>query len=55
MEGGYDLNVLSYGWLNIARALLGKNDMEDPLGAAPEELPLPANFIDRLRDIHHLN
>jgi len=36
MEGGYDLDALSHGWLNIAYALQGSDRFSDPLGA-PEE------------------
>jgi acetoin utilization deacetylase AcuC-like enzyme len=36
MEGGYNLDVLGYGWRNIARQLLGQLP-DDPLGPAPDE------------------
>src|SRR5260221_6101812 len=34
LEGGYNLNSLSYGVLNVAYALLGDSQVADPLGAA---------------------
>lgn len=54
MEGGYDLTALSHGWLNIAYALLERDEISDPLGSAAEERPLPDGFLDRLREIHGL-
>lgn len=54
MEGGYDVNTLGYGWVNIAHALLGDDEITDPLGLRggiePDIMPL----IARLRDIHSL-
>jgi hypothetical protein len=37
LEGGYDLEALSHGFLNVAYALLGQDEIVDPLGdiAAP--------------------
>ncbi|MCS6773699.1 MAG: histone deacetylase [Thermoflexales bacterium] len=41
LEGGYDLEALSYGVLNTFRVLLGEDDIEDPLGAAlTQETPI---------------
>ncbi len=54
MEGGYDLRALSHGWANIARRLLGRDDLSDPLGAAPADHSLPSGLLARLRDTHHL-
>ena len=34
MEGGYDLPALANGWVNIARALLGQDEISDPYGEA---------------------
>jgi acetoin utilization deacetylase AcuC-like enzyme len=54
MEGGYNLDALGYGMCNIAHALLGDEDVADPLGrrqgVEPEIMPL----IDRLRQLHNL-
>ncbi len=35
LEGGYDTEVLAAGVVNSARSLLGRDDLEDPLGPAP--------------------
>ena len=35
MEGGYDLEALAHGWCNVARALLGSDELSDPYGAPP--------------------
>ena len=55
MEGGYDLRALAHGWSNIARALLGKDEISDPYGspqtgANSDIKPL----TDQLRRIHRL-
>ncbi|MCY4539669.1 MAG: histone deacetylase [Chloroflexi bacterium] len=54
MEGGYDLQALSHGWCNIARALLGSEELSDPYGAttsgaSPRDIQ---NLINRVRLIH---
>jgi acetoin utilization deacetylase AcuC-like enzyme len=54
MEGGYDLTALSYGWLNIANALLGKDTVNDPLGESPYEKPLPEKLFEQIKTIHQL-
>jgi acetoin utilization deacetylase AcuC-like enzyme len=54
MEGGYDLEALSCGWLNIANALLGKSEVHDPLGTTSQERALPASLIARLKAVHPL-
>lgn len=55
MEGGYDLTALAQGWCNIARALLGKDEISDPYGApsAPAKADVQP-LIDELRRIHRL-
>jgi acetoin utilization deacetylase AcuC-like enzyme len=55
MEGGYDLQALSHGWLNIANTLL-RNEvaLSDPHGSAPFERPLPGSLIDQLCDVHRI-
>ena len=55
MEGGYDLRALAHGWSNIARALLGNDEISDPYGspqtgANSDIKPL----TDQLRRIHRL-
>jgi len=55
MEGGYDLTALAKGWCNIARALLGQDEISDPYGApsAPAKADVQA-LIDELRRVHRL-
>ena len=40
MEGGYDLEALAQGWLNVTRALLGSDELSDPYGPAPSARPI---------------
>ena len=55
MEGGYDLTALAQGWCNIARALLGQDEVSDPYGAprGPSSSDIQP-LIDGLRRIHRL-
>jgi len=56
MEGGYNLNVLSHGWANIARVLLRDELIKDPLGqpdirhTQPDITPI----LNRVKNIHGL-
>ncbi len=54
LEGGYDLEVLSHGMLNVAYALLGTDRMVDPVG----DLDMPQRNTDelvaQLLDLHNL-
>ncbi|MCY4070270.1 MAG: histone deacetylase [Chloroflexi bacterium] len=54
MEGGYDLKALSHGWCNIARALLDREELSDPYGAATEGASARdiQSLINRVRVIH---
>ena len=55
MEGGYDLKALSHGWCNIARALLGVDELSDPCGSAPAPSSQTIQpVIDQVRRIHGL-
>jgi len=56
MEGGYDLDALSYGVCNIARILLGDTPI-DPLGAAPMARTEPdiGSLIALLKKLHRLD
>jgi acetoin utilization deacetylase AcuC-like enzyme len=56
MEGGYNLEVMASGWANIARILLGNQDIIDPLGAPDLVRPEPSaqSIIERVKQIHHL-
>jgi len=54
MEGGYDLEALAHGLLNVGYALQGKDTVSDPLGA----LDMPQQDVKSLADelvlIHNL-
>ncbi len=55
MEGGYDLTALAQGWCNIARALLGQDEVSDPYGAPRTKISADIQpLIDGLRRIHRL-
>ena len=56
MEGGYDLPALAHGWANIARALLGQDEISDPYGearSAADESGIE-RLINKLQGIHSL-
>ncbi|MBX3061476.1 MAG: histone deacetylase [Anaerolineae bacterium] len=52
LEGGYNLTSLSHGVLNVAHALLGDDELSDPLGATTRKEP---NIDDLLRHIKQLH
>lgn len=54
MEGGYDLDVLANGILNVAHALLGDSTVVDPLGPGRKFTLDVKPLIDRLRSTHNL-
>ena len=55
MEGGYDLTALAHGWSNIARALLGKDEISDPYGSPQSGINSDIqSLIEQLRQIHRL-
>lgn len=56
MEGGYDLPALANGWVNIARALYGEEEVSDPYGEARSAMDARAiePLIGELRRIHGL-
>lgn len=55
MEGGYDLDGLSYGMANLARLLLGEAPV-DPLGAPPNPRPEPdiSGLLSTVKRLHGL-
>lgn len=55
MEGGYDLEVLSHGWLNVANALLGSSQISDPIGNYRQSRGLPPELLHNLLTIHGLS
>lgn len=52
LEGGYRLEALQYGLLNIVAALLGRDDVWDPLGPAPEAESDVTDLLGRLQRLH---
>jgi acetoin utilization deacetylase AcuC-like enzyme len=54
LEGGYNLNSLSCGVLNVAHALLGKSDLTDPIGPAKGSEPSVTPLIAQIRRAHGL-
>lgn len=55
LEGGYELQVLSYGILNTLYALLGRDDIRDPLGPMPQQEPDVTDLLHQLKARHLLN
>ncbi len=55
MEGGYNLDALSEGMVNLARALLGE-DTHDPLGLPDDGAVEPqiSTLLGRIRQLHRL-
>jgi acetoin utilization deacetylase AcuC-like enzyme len=54
LEGGYHLQVLSYGILNTLRLLSGHDDVEDPLGPSPWAEPSIDALLNQIKEIHGL-
>jgi acetoin utilization deacetylase AcuC-like enzyme len=54
LEGGYHLDVLSYGILNTFHALLGDETVEDPLGPSRWPELDATEYIASLRGLHGL-
>jgi acetoin utilization deacetylase AcuC-like enzyme len=53
LEGGYQVTALSYGILNTFYALLGQDNLQDPLGSMPQPEPDVADLLAKLKE-HHL-
>jgi acetoin utilization deacetylase AcuC-like enzyme len=54
LEGGYQLEVLSYAVLNTFHVLLGDEEVVDPLGSAPRPERDVSGLIDQLKGLHRL-
>lgn len=52
LEGGYLLPALHYGILNLCRALLEWEEVEDPLGPMPRREEKIDDLLHRLRQLH---
>ena len=55
LEGGYDLDVLSYGVLNTFRLLRGDETILDPIGLYAGREPSIDEVIQRVRQTHGLS
>ncbi len=53
LEGGYQVEALSYGILNTFYALLGQDRLQDPLGTMPQLETDVTDLLVRLKE-HHL-
>jgi acetoin utilization deacetylase AcuC-like enzyme len=54
LEGGYNLTVLAPGVGNVFRALLGEQEIDDPLGPSARPEPDVADLLTALKKVHHL-
>ncbi len=54
LEGGYNLDALAHGVANAVRALLGRDDLSDPLGSAQNTEPDLSATIADLKTRHRL-
>jgi len=52
LEGGYHLEALSYGVLNVMKVMLGQDDVIDPLGPKPDPESDMTNVLSQLIDLH---
>lgn len=52
LEGGYQIDALSYGILNTFYALLGQDQVQDPLGRMPQAESDVTELLHRLRERH---
>jgi acetoin utilization deacetylase AcuC-like enzyme len=54
LEGGYNLESLSHGVLNVASVLLGDSQIVDPLGEAKSREAEIGNLIKQIKTTHSL-
>ena len=54
LEGGYNLEVLSKGIANSVKALLNRDDFEDPFGKSPKGEPEISELLQEIKKIHNL-
>jgi acetoin utilization deacetylase AcuC-like enzyme len=52
LEGGYNLKVLAPGVGNVFRALMGKSELDDPLGSSSWPEPDVSELLAELRRLH---
>lgn len=54
LEGGYNLDVLSYAVLNTFKVLLGDDEIVDPLGPSQRDERPVDELVERLKGLHGL-
>lgn len=54
LEGGYNLQVLSHGWANLAHLLLGDDIVTDPIGEASGGETTIVHIVGHIKQIHNL-
>ncbi len=54
LEGGYDIEVLAYGVLNLFYAILDEEMVRDPIGISAEPEPDVSDLIHKLQQFHLL-
>ncbi len=54
LEGGYDLDVVANGVASTFRALLGDENIPDPLGASKRASQDVGDYIEQLKGVHRL-
>lgn len=54
LEGGYDLEAVAHGTLNVAYALLGQDNISDPLGSIDIDGQSTERVLKRLVKLHEL-
>jgi acetoin utilization deacetylase AcuC-like enzyme len=55
LEGGYNFDVLGNGILNACYALLGRDEIADPLGSQQHDEPSVERLLSAAKQIHHLD
>jgi acetoin utilization deacetylase AcuC-like enzyme len=52
LEGGYKIDVLTYGILNVVYALIGRDTIYDPIGPMPQTEENVTDLLERLQQRH---
>lgn len=55
LEGGYEVNALTYGILNTIYALLERDEIQDPIGPMPQQEQDVTDLLHQLKERHLLN
>jgi acetoin utilization deacetylase AcuC-like enzyme len=54
LEGGYEQSALTYGVLNTLYALIGRDEIHDPLGPMPDAEQDVSGLVQQLRQRHQI-